>query len=295
MEGSDRQAGPLANWYSDPTGRHQYRYWDGTAWTHHVANNGEASVDPLNQQPAEARDEAPSPAREFENLLSALEASTYTRRLEAAAALGELGDPAALPALERMSNGTNDLWVLFDEGMRVRARIAYPSGLIPGTDQEMLWSQLAGTNEELKRAAKAAIEQIKAAAGTASPEEAAMKVLNDAYLVRHNPELDEAVAKALDAIHASPDGLAMLLDRLFDGVVIDGGCIRLADWGEMAWNELLKKREIVRCFQRAKDARAAGKLRELLQAQCSYGQWVEIVRPALSEAVDAIESTSSES
>ncbi|MGA1220759.1 MAG: DUF2510 domain-containing protein, partial [Ilumatobacteraceae bacterium] len=22
-----------ANWYEDPTGRHQHRYWDGTAWT----------------------------------------------------------------------------------------------------------------------------------------------------------------------------------------------------------------------------------------------------------------------
>jgi len=56
---------------------------------------------------------------------------------------------------------------------------------------------------------------------------------------------------------------------------------------------MLKKREIVRCLQRAKDGRAVSKLRELLQAEGSDGQWVEIVRPALGEAVDAIESTTS--
>jgi hypothetical protein len=53
------------------------------------------------------------------------------RRLEAADSLGRLGDQAALPALERMWQGTGDLWVLFDEGMRARARIAYPGGVIP--------------------------------------------------------------------------------------------------------------------------------------------------------------------
>ena len=36
-----------ANWYPDPTGRHQVRYWDGTAWTDHVANNGVSSTDPV--------------------------------------------------------------------------------------------------------------------------------------------------------------------------------------------------------------------------------------------------------
>ena len=34
-----------ANWYPDPTGRHQLRYWDGRAWTDHVSNNGAQSTD----------------------------------------------------------------------------------------------------------------------------------------------------------------------------------------------------------------------------------------------------------
>lgn len=41
------QPAPPANWYADPMGRHQYRYWNGTAWTENVADNGAGSLDPL--------------------------------------------------------------------------------------------------------------------------------------------------------------------------------------------------------------------------------------------------------
>jgi hypothetical protein len=34
-----------AGWIADPMGRHQHRYWDGTVWTHHVADNGVQSTD----------------------------------------------------------------------------------------------------------------------------------------------------------------------------------------------------------------------------------------------------------
>jgi Protein of unknown function (DUF2510) len=34
-----------AGWKADPTGRHQFRYWDGFHWTEHVANAGEQSKD----------------------------------------------------------------------------------------------------------------------------------------------------------------------------------------------------------------------------------------------------------
>ena len=39
-------AGPAPGWYPDPHGRHQSRYWDGAAWTEHVADNGITGVDP---------------------------------------------------------------------------------------------------------------------------------------------------------------------------------------------------------------------------------------------------------
>lgn len=36
-----------AGWYADPAGGHQYRYWDGVAWTEHVADNGQQGIEPL--------------------------------------------------------------------------------------------------------------------------------------------------------------------------------------------------------------------------------------------------------
>lgn len=41
------------DWYPDPTGRHQFRYWDGAGWTAHVADGGVASSDPLGAVPAQ--------------------------------------------------------------------------------------------------------------------------------------------------------------------------------------------------------------------------------------------------
>ena len=35
-----------ANWYPDPFGRHELRYWDGGQWTQHVASRGRQEIDP---------------------------------------------------------------------------------------------------------------------------------------------------------------------------------------------------------------------------------------------------------
>jgi len=40
-------------WHKDPTGRHQYREWDGSRWTEHVSDRGRASVDPIPEGMAE--------------------------------------------------------------------------------------------------------------------------------------------------------------------------------------------------------------------------------------------------
>ena len=37
----------FAAWLTDPTGRHELRYFDGTGWTAHVANSGVTSLDSL--------------------------------------------------------------------------------------------------------------------------------------------------------------------------------------------------------------------------------------------------------
>jgi uncharacterized protein YxjI len=36
-----------ANWYPDPVGRHELRYFDGQQWTDHVSSGGRQGVDPL--------------------------------------------------------------------------------------------------------------------------------------------------------------------------------------------------------------------------------------------------------
>lgn len=40
-----------ANWYPDPDGRHEVRYWDGQQWTDRVTDNGVQSTDPLPPSP----------------------------------------------------------------------------------------------------------------------------------------------------------------------------------------------------------------------------------------------------
>ena len=34
-----------ADWYPDPSGRHEHRYWDGSRWTEHVASHGRQGTD----------------------------------------------------------------------------------------------------------------------------------------------------------------------------------------------------------------------------------------------------------
>lgn len=51
MESHDSQGDVSADWYGDPTGRHQHRYWDGTGWTENVADDGQTSIDALETEP----------------------------------------------------------------------------------------------------------------------------------------------------------------------------------------------------------------------------------------------------
>jgi hypothetical protein len=39
------------DWYTDPTGRHDLRYFNGTSWTGDVSDSGRRSVDPLGPHP----------------------------------------------------------------------------------------------------------------------------------------------------------------------------------------------------------------------------------------------------
>jgi hypothetical protein len=49
-----------AAWQPDPTGKHDHRWWDGERWTEHVADAGQASVDPLETELPPPSGEAPT-------------------------------------------------------------------------------------------------------------------------------------------------------------------------------------------------------------------------------------------
>jgi hypothetical protein len=38
---------PGAQWLVDPTGRHEFRLWDGQRWSAHVSDSGRSGHDPL--------------------------------------------------------------------------------------------------------------------------------------------------------------------------------------------------------------------------------------------------------
>lgn len=50
-----------ANWHPDPTGRHEYRYWDGSRWTDHVSDQGITGSDPVAGPPPGATPAADTP------------------------------------------------------------------------------------------------------------------------------------------------------------------------------------------------------------------------------------------
>jgi len=43
---SPSQPAVPAAWYKDPSGRYEMRYWNGSAWTEHVARGGQQFTDP---------------------------------------------------------------------------------------------------------------------------------------------------------------------------------------------------------------------------------------------------------
>jgi hypothetical protein len=50
-----------AGWFEDPRERHEWRYWDGSAWTDHVADDGRIGHDPVNAAPPPVAVAAPPP------------------------------------------------------------------------------------------------------------------------------------------------------------------------------------------------------------------------------------------
>ncbi len=63
------QASQAADWYPDPMGRHEYRYWDGARWTQDVSSHGRQSTDALEAAPKTVigQQDAPTVQRQVQN------------------------------------------------------------------------------------------------------------------------------------------------------------------------------------------------------------------------------------
>lgn len=53
-------------WNPDPSGRHEYRYWDGSSWTDDVSDHGVTSTDPIGPPAAPGAPTEPSPTTPYE-------------------------------------------------------------------------------------------------------------------------------------------------------------------------------------------------------------------------------------
>ncbi|MBI5232229.1 MAG: HEAT repeat domain-containing protein [Coriobacteriales bacterium] len=99
----DAQGTVRPDWYPDPMGRHQHRYWDGRSWTDHVADAGEQSVDAVLDATARleavralSADRGPQATKA---LIAALQDEDLEVRKAAARALGGRQSPDAVQPL----------------------------------------------------------------------------------------------------------------------------------------------------------------------------------------------------
>lgn len=147
-----------AAWYQDPFGRHQYRYWDGRAWTAHVANDGVTATDepgPVNSAPA-----ANSASGDDEAAIAAYRAGDAQGDAESSVLLGQALRRAGRTDLARAAFDRGEARghreaamclgnMLKDLGDEVGARRAYERGMAAGSTMAALnlGLMLAGAGE----------------------------------------------------------------------------------------------------------------------------------------------------
>ncbi len=96
-----------AGWYPDPRGRHEYRYWDGTVWTDHVADQGQASTDPVDVVGPKASADSPAEATASSTTAAASAASQSEPVREPEPERSASSSPSAADAA---TAGSSSLW-----------------------------------------------------------------------------------------------------------------------------------------------------------------------------------------
>lgn len=83
---------PAADWYPDPSGRFQFRYWDGETWTGHVSTEGSTDWDPPGDGVPEGGEESAT-TQDAEPAVGASVAESEVAQAEDAE-VGDVGDAA---------------------------------------------------------------------------------------------------------------------------------------------------------------------------------------------------------
>jgi tetratricopeptide (TPR) repeat protein len=136
-----------AGWHRDPSGRHQYRYWDGRVWTAHVANDGVVAID--ERGPASAAPGVISASGDDEAAIAAYRQADAQGDAKGSVLLGQALRRAgktdlALAAFERgEARGHREAAMcignmLKDLGNAVGARRAYERGIAAGSTMAVL-------------------------------------------------------------------------------------------------------------------------------------------------------------
>jgi tetratricopeptide (TPR) repeat protein len=203
---------------------------------------------------------------------------------DVAAAFLQRADSVRLGMVRLDSKAAQSLTALASRGqtsdireilVRLRARYLQPVGAPTAGDS----GPDHATNENSGQAQKQ--QEISLGDGVA--------VLDKVYLVTNvDPALEEQIRAALGEVAMTEDGVHVLLRRLFESLSLTDGKVRVADYGDMTWNELLKLRMIIEALGRAPAASAVPQLSSLLTASCDYGQFNQIVRPAVAGALSQI-------
>src|SRR3954463_5506896 len=114
-DGTGDMDGVDAGWHADPSGRHEYRYWDGSGWTDRASDNGVPVLDPLAAPSPEAVAAlGPAPKRKSVGAIAAIAGAAFLGLLVVLAAIGaatskpksDSGKPAVVAAAPPTTNET---------------------------------------------------------------------------------------------------------------------------------------------------------------------------------------------
>lgn len=208
-----------ADWGVDPTGRHEYRYWDGSVWTEHVADQGTTSSDPLS---GTAAAQPPAPVAAVVAASSVAASSTGASAGPAVAVAPET--TAGGPGSEDASQGPGKLVIGLLAAVIVVLVAVGIFGFTrpPSNDAKQKGDQVAqqlATTKQATATAKKATETAKAATSGLSDAVSSLEALDASEATNMNTATDaftSAVARwnAGDTTAFSDPSLKSAVDSL---------------------------------------------------------------------------------